>query len=106
MLSQVFLGVNSWSNAGTGVICETWAVQAAVIPVRPLREESTRRGSRYPEGTPRGCSAVRRLIYQFHRIRGHHVRWACDVKTELTSGQGAIVPIQFTDFAAKPKIWR
>jgi hypothetical protein len=27
---------------GTGVICETWALQAAVIPVPPWREESTR----------------------------------------------------------------
>jgi hypothetical protein len=27
---------------GTGVIRETWALQAAVIPVPPWREESTR----------------------------------------------------------------
>ena len=26
----------------TGVVCETWALQAAVIPVPPWREESTR----------------------------------------------------------------
>ncbi|MGA9055543.1 MAG: hypothetical protein WB763_03450, partial [Terriglobia bacterium] len=34
-LCQVF------SNLGSGVICETRALQAAVIPVPPRREEST-----------------------------------------------------------------
>ena len=27
---------------GTGVICETWALEVAVMPVPPWREESTR----------------------------------------------------------------
>ena len=29
-------------ESGTGVICETWALEAAVIPVPPWREEPSR----------------------------------------------------------------
>jgi hypothetical protein len=34
--------VKKLRRAGTGVISETWALQAAGIPVPPWREESTR----------------------------------------------------------------
>ena len=48
LLPTAFEGSSSWRDfsslprPGTGVICETRALQAAVIPVPPWREESTR----------------------------------------------------------------